>query len=157
MYIHAIRKTSISLKQLKLATLLFTLGSIPGLAFASGFHHHERIEHRIEEMHEKLKITAEQEALWSKVDQAMREDAKTMDGLTQARADHAKDMTAIDDLKSYGEITTAHADGINRLIPVFSDLYATMSDAQKKSADTLFRHGEHKHGKHHNHKMSVEN
>jgi hypothetical protein len=51
-------------------------------------------------------------------------------------------MTAVDDLKSYGEIANAHADGIKKFIPVFESLYASMSDAQKKSADTLFRrHG----------------
>ncbi len=57
---------------------------------------------------------------------------------------HAKGMTAVDDLKSYGEITEARADGVKKLIPVFSDLYASMSDAQKKEADNLFRHGERK-------------
>ena len=129
------------------AALITCLGFAPGLALAGEKHHHEvRVEERIKDMHEKLKITAEQEALWGKVEQSMREDAKTMDVLTQARVDHAKDMTAVDDLKSYGEITTAHADGIKKLTPVFADLYASMSDQQKKDADVLFRHIDHKHG-----------
>jgi hypothetical protein len=50
-------------------------------------------------------------------------------------------MTAVGDLKSYGEIIDAHADGIKKLIPVFTALYASMSDAQKKAADTCFRQG----------------
>jgi hypothetical protein len=70
-----------------------------------------------------------------------------MDALTQARIDHAKDRTAVDDLKSYGEITEAHAEGIKHLTPVFADLYASMSDTQKKEADNFFRHGDH-HGGH---------
>jgi hypothetical protein len=78
----------------------------------------------------------------------MRDNAKTMDTLTQARMARAADMTAVDDLKSYGEITDAHADGIKKLTPVFADLYASMSDPQKKVADTLFRHGDRKHGAH---------
>src|SRR5208337_3332364 len=92
-------------------------------------------------------ITAAQEAQWAKVAEVMRDDAKSMDSLTQARADHAKDMTAVEDLKSYGEIAEAHAEGIKKLTPMFADLYASMSDAQKKEADTLFRHGDkiHKH------------
>jgi hypothetical protein len=69
-----------------------------------------------------------------------------MDALTQARVDHAKDLSAVDDLKSYGEITDAHANGIKKLTPVFADLYASMSDVQKKEADNLFRNGDHKHG-----------
>ena len=52
-------------------------------------------------------------------------------------------MTAIDDLKSYSEIADAHADGLKKFIPAFEPLYAGMSDAQKKSADTLFRQHAH--------------
>jgi protein CpxP len=53
----------------------------------------------------------------------MLDDAKTMDALTQIRVDHAKDMTAVDDLKSFGEIADAYANGIKKMIPVFADLY----------------------------------
>jgi hypothetical protein len=107
--------------------------------------HEDRTEFRIKDMHAKLKITSLQEEHWAKVKQTMLDDAKTMDALTQARVDHAKDMTAVDDLKSYGEITDAHANGIKKLTTVFADLYADMSDVQKKEADNLFRHGDHKH------------
>ena len=106
--------------------------------------HEDRTEVRIKDMHAKLKITSLQEEQWAKVKQAMLDDAKTMDALTQARVNHAKDMTAVDDLKSYGEITDAHANGIKKLPPVFADLYANMSDVQKKEADYLFCHGDHK-------------
>ena len=140
-----------SVRLIAAATLLATLAFAPGVVLAAGKDAHEdRAELRIKDMHAKLKITAAQEAQWGKVAQAMRDDAKTMDALTKARADHAKDMTAVDDLKSYGEITDAHADGIKKLTPVFADLYASMTDAQKKEADALFRHGGHEHG----HKMS---
>lgn len=129
------------------ATLAAMLVFAPGMAVAADKDAHEdRTELRIKDMHAKLKITSTQEEQWAKVAQAMLDDAKTMDALTQARADHAKTMTAIDDLKSYSEIADTHANGIKKLIPVFADLYAGMSDAQKKEADTLFRKGDHKHG-----------
>ena len=35
----------------------------------------------------------------------------------------------------------AHADGIKKFTPAFETLYVSMSDAQKKDADALFRHG----------------
>jgi hypothetical protein len=125
--------------------LVATLAFAPGIVFATDKDAHEdRAELRIKDMHTKLKITSAQEEKWAKVAQAMLEDAKTMDALTQTRADHAKDTTAIDDLKSYGEITDAHANGIKKLTPVFADLYASMSDSQKKEADNLFREGDHK-------------
>jgi hypothetical protein len=128
--------------------LIATVAFAPALVSATDkVVHEDRAELRIKDMHKQFKITAEQEALWTKVTQVMRDDAKTMDTLTQARIDRAKDMTAVDDLKSYGEITEAHADGIKHMTPVFADLYASMSDAQKKVADNFFRHGDH-HGGH---------
>ena len=108
--------------------------------------HEDRAEQRVTNMHAKLKITPPQEAQWAMVATIMREDAKSMDTLTQARADHAKAMTAVDDLVSYGEIAEAHAAGIKRLTPAFATLYASMSDAQKLEADKLFRRGDLKSG-----------
>jgi hypothetical protein len=134
------------------AAIVATLSFAPTAVLAAGRDAHEdRAELRITDMHAKLKITAAQEAQWTRVAQAMREDAKSMDALTQARADHVKDMTAVDDLKSYGEIADAHANGIKKLTPVFAVLYAGMSDEQKKEADDLFRHGDHQRG----HKASM--
>ncbi len=102
----------------------------------------DRVEARIKELHTKLKITPAQEELWKNVVQVMRDNAKTMEALIKTRSEKAGAMTAVDDLKSYSEIAEAHADGLRKFIPAFEPLYAGMSDAQKKSADTLFRqHG----------------
>jgi len=136
------------------ATLVFA----PCLVLAADkVAHEDRAELRIKDMHAMLKITSAQEEQWAKVAEVMRENGKTMDTLTQARVDHAKDRNAVGDLKSYGEIAEAHAEGIRKLTPLFADLYASMSDAQKKEADTLFRHGYHEHGGHkhkHSHKKA---
>ena len=88
----------------------------------------------------RLRITQAQEEPWSKVAHVMRENGKQMDALTKTRAEQAN-MTAIDDLKSYGEITDAHADGIKRFTSSFKPLYESMPDAQKKAADAVFRNG----------------
>lgn len=129
------------------AALVATLAFAPGVVLAADKDAHmDRTELRIKDLHSELKITAAQEVQWAKVAQAMRDDAKTMDALTQERFDHAKDMTAVDDLKSYGDITEARADGVKKLTPVFADLYSSMSDAQKKQADAVFRHGDRKRG-----------
>jgi len=114
--------------------------SEPGMATAGKASKTERVEARIKELHTKLKITPAQKELWNDVTQVMRDNAKTMEALIKARSEEANTMTAIDDLKSYGEIVEAHADGIRKFIPAFEPLYAGMSDAQKKAADTLFRH-----------------
>jgi hypothetical protein len=144
----------VSARLITAATLVTTLAFAPAVVFAADkVAHEDRAELRIKDMHAKLKITTAEEDQWAKVAAVMRDNAKTMDTLTQARVDHAKDMTAVDDLKSYGEIAEAHAAGIKKLTPVFADLYASMSDAQKKEADTLFHHGDRKHGHKHGHGM----
>ena len=145
--------TYASLRFITAATLVATLLSAPEVVFATDKDAHEdRTELRIKEMHAKLKITSAQEEQWAKVAQAMLDDAKTMDALTQIRVDHAKDMTAVDDLKSFGEIADAYANGIKKMTPVFTDLYASMSDAQKKEADAFFRYGYEKHSHKNSHK-----
>jgi len=145
--------TYVSLRFITAATLVATLVFAPGVVLAIDKDAHEdRTELRIKEMHAKLKITPAQEEQWAKVAQVMLDDAKTMDALTQIRVDHAKNMTAVDDLKSFGEIADAYANGIKKMTPVFADLYASMSDAQKKEADAFFRYGYEKHSHKNSHK-----
>jgi protein CpxP len=103
----------------------------------------DRTEAHIKDLQSKLKITPAQEDLWKKVTDVMRDNAKTMEALHQTRVEKAKTMTTVEDLKSYSEITQAHADGLKNFIPAFEALYASMSDDQKKDADTLFRYGGH--------------
>jgi hypothetical protein len=120
---------------------------VAAIAFASGpviaakASVEDRVEARITNMHAKLKITQAQEVQWANVAQVMRDNEKAVEPLIKARKENAKTMTAVDDLKSYGEITDAHADGIKKFTPVFATLYAGMSDNQKQEADALFRHG----------------
>ena len=122
------------------AIIAFASGSVMA-AKASVQDRVDRVEARITDMHAKLKITAAQEDQWGKVAQVMRDNEKAIEPLIKARKENSKTMTVVDDLKSYGEITDAHADGIKKFTPVFATLYDSMSDAQKKQADTLFRHG----------------
>jgi len=107
----------------------------------------DRTEAHIKDLQAQLKITPAQEELWNKVTKVMRDNAKSMEALHQARVEKAKTMTTVEDLKSYSEITQAHADGLKNFIPVFEALYASMSDEQKKDADTLFRYGSHRKAK----------
>ncbi len=98
----------------------------------------DRVEARIKDLHSKLKITESQEEQWNKVAQVMRENAAEMAPLVQARREQRNTLNAVEDLKSYSRITEAHAAGLNRFIPVFEALYASMTDDQKKIADTVF-------------------
>ena len=111
----------------------------------------ERVEAQIKHLHEKLGITAAQEDKWKDVAQVMRDNADKLTSLAKARSENAKTTTAVDDLKSYAAITEAHETGIEKLLPVFTTLYDSMSDAQKKAADEEFRHHHEEGHEHHHH------
>ncbi|MDB5405107.1 MAG: hypothetical protein JWL84_19 [Rhodospirillales bacterium] len=100
----------------------------------------DRVEAHIKQLHDQLKITPAQEPSWQTVAQVMRENAKRVSELSEQREKQEATATAIDDLKSYAAIADAHAEGVRKLIPPFEALYDSMSDAQKRIADEVFRH-----------------
>ncbi len=108
------------------------------------------IDALIDHLHDSFKVTPQQETLWQNVAKVMRENALTLSNLAKARSEHAKTATAVDDLKSYAEISEAHAAGTKRLIKVFQTLYDSMSPEQKSAADAEFRDHfrEHQHHAH---------
>jgi len=98
----------------------------------------QHVEDRIQTLHDKLGITSTQETEWSAVAQAMRDNESAVGQLIQVRHQDPANMTAIDDLQSYENITQAHADGLKKLIVAFQTLYTDMPDHQKKIADEVF-------------------
>ncbi|CAG4895098.1 Spy/CpxP family protein refolding chaperone [Paraburkholderia gardini] len=97
------------------------------------------VEERISELHSELKITPDQEPQWAKVADSMRDNARTMHDLFEARHNSMANETAVENLKSWGDIAQAHADGNKTLLAAFQPLYDSMPDAQKKIADRVFR------------------
>lgn len=97
------------------------------------------VDARIASLHKRLKITAAQEPQWQQVAQVMRDNAAQIEKLVSERNAKIKTMTAVDNLQTYSDIAQAHADGLKKLVPVFDTLYGSMSDAQKKIADGVFR------------------
>lgn len=106
-----------------------------------------KVERHIKSLHEKLKITPAEESQWADVAKTMRDNAKDLDKAIDKREANINNATAIDNLNAYGDIAQAHADAVKKLSAVFSPLYASMSDDQKKVADEVFAHRSHK-GKH---------
>ena len=104
---------------------------------------HTPVDTRINNLHARLQITADQETLWQPVAQVMRDNAGTMDSLRQSRMANANNMSAVEDLRSYGQVVDAHADGIKKLTSAFEALYNSMSDTQKHNADLIFRSDTH--------------
>lgn len=100
----------------------------------------ERVEARIKDLHARLQITPAQETQWNGVAQAMRDNAKAIEAVAADRKQKIATMNAVDDLRSYESLAQTHADGMKKLVSAFTPLYDSMSDSQKKTADTLFRH-----------------
>lgn len=101
----------------------------------------DHAEARIKELQGSLKITGAQEKLWNNLTQVMRDNAKEMDALTKDMRDTSKTMNAVEHMKFHSQITEAHLSQVKKFIPPFEELYASMSDEQKKSADTVFQKG----------------
>ncbi len=96
------------------------------------------VEANIAALHQKLQITPAQETHFSSVANVMRENARAGARAPQPPPTNA---TAVDDLRAeiqYDEIELA---GLKRLLPALEALYSTLSPAQKKTADMIFRQG----------------
>jgi protein CpxP len=100
----------------------------------------ETVEQRIASLHDKLMITAGEEASWEGVAKVMRENSAAIEKLVVAKKAQMPDkMTAIDDLVTYQAFAQAHVDGLQKLTAVFGTLYNAMPDTQKAVADEVFR------------------
>jgi protein CpxP len=97
-----------------------------------------RVEIRITELHNQFHIAPAQEAQFKDYADVMRSNAQGMQALFQERA-QIPDTTAITELRWYARLTAAHAERLNKLVPVFETLYQSMSDQQKKAADKVFQ------------------
>jgi periplasmic protein CpxP/Spy len=49
---------------------------------------------------------------------------------------------ALDDLKAVEQLAEVQANGLKKLVPAFQSLYESLSDQQKKTADTVFGRGQ---------------
>jgi protein CpxP len=120
----------------------------PAAKTASGPTVEARVDRRAAQMHEQLKITAAQETAWSAFAQAMRDNVSATDEGYKQRSASLPTMSAADNMRNFAQIEQARAQGVQNMATTFQALYDTLSDDQKKTADTLFRHyGEHR-GRH---------
>jgi LTXXQ motif family protein len=100
------------------------------------------VEARIKNLHKQLHITEVQKPQWDALATVMRDNAQAMVDLQKQRAVDSQSMSAVEVIKSYESVIEAHESGMKKFVPPFEALYNTMSDAQKKTADSLFRNRE---------------
>ena len=96
------------------------------------------VEANIASLRQKLQITPAQEAQFSAVANVMRDNARA-----GASAPHQPpaNATAVDDLRAEIQYDEVELAGLKRLLPALEALYSTLSPAQKKTADAVFRQG----------------
>lgn len=99
----------------------------------------QRVERRVRDWHDRLRITPAQEGQWSAFATVMRENMQRMEAMHAEQRQAAATMTALDDMRSYARVTQAHADEIQRLIGPFEALYNSLSPEQRQIADQAFR------------------
>jgi protein CpxP len=97
------------------------------------------VDRRIDALRSQLAITSAQTPRWTAFAQAMRENAQSTDALFAQRAGAVASMSAVDNMHDYARIARAYADNTERLAAAFDSLYASLSETQKRAADTIFR------------------
>ena len=100
----------------------------------------ERVDQRAAKMHAHLKITPAQDSAWNAFAQVMRDNVTATDDAYKQRSASLQTMSAPDNMRNFAEIEQARAQGVQKLAATFQTLYDTLSDDQKKIADTMFRH-----------------
>ncbi len=96
------------------------------------------VEANIASLHQRLQITPAQEAQFNALANVMRQNARA-----EASAPHAPaaNTSAVNSLRAeiqYDEIELA---GMKRFLPALEALYATLSPAQKQTANAVFNQG----------------
>jgi hypothetical protein len=94
------------------------------------------VEADIAQLHQRLAITPAQEPRFAAVAEIMRENARAAAQLRPPANESA--VEALRMAIQYGEQDLA---GMKRLLPALQALYASLSPAQQRAADTVFRQG----------------
>ncbi len=111
----------------------------------------DHLERHIKHLHDKLRITAEQEASWQGVVKAMRDNEAATVDLFRKNHQEGKMLTAPESLDAHIMMAEARTAGLKNTAAAVKALYGELSDEQKKAADEAFTHFGHpmmEHGEH---------
>jgi hypothetical protein len=96
------------------------------------------VEANIASLHQRLQITPAQEAQFNAVANVLRQNARAEASAPQSPPANA---SAVDHLRAEIQYDEVELAGMKRLLPTMEALYATLSPAQRQTADTIFRQG----------------
>ena len=98
-------------------------------------------EARIRYLHDRLRITAEQEDAFAVVAQVLRDTVRNFVPLLKERLRSVTYGTAPELLGAYRSLGEGQVDALKRVIDAFEPLYGRLSESQKKIADAVLREG----------------
>jgi protein CpxP len=98
----------------------------------------QNVDANIASLHQRLQITPAQEPQFSAFANVMRENARAEASLPHGPPPNA---TAVDGLRAFIQYNEVELAGLKKLLPTLEALYAALSPAQKKTADTVFMQG----------------
>jgi periplasmic protein CpxP/Spy len=96
---------------------------------------------RIKYLHDRLRISPEQEALWAEVALAIRDNAHEITPFLRERLRASTSGSALDILHSYDALGNAQLNSLNKFTAAFEPSYDGLSEGQKKIADAVLRQG----------------
>jgi periplasmic protein CpxP/Spy len=96
----------------------------------------DEVEQEITEMRDRLLITPAQQQQFDAFAEIMRGNARELDELMRQQT-QKPNKNAVDDMRFYLQFTEAQAEGLKRLLPAFQALYDSLTDQQKRAADSV--------------------
>jgi hypothetical protein len=98
----------------------------------------QNVEANIASLHQRLQISPAQEAQFNALANVMRQNARAEASAPQAPPPSA---SAVDYLRAEIQYDEVELAGLKRFLPALEALYATLSPAQRQTANTIFREG----------------
>jgi hypothetical protein len=99
----------------------------------------QMVDQRIADMRSQLHITHAQEPHWDRFAAVMRSNARALDRDYRRRGERLDSMSALENMESYARIERRRSTDVQRLVPAFRALYASLTPEQRHAADELFR------------------
>ena len=96
----------------------------------------DRVEKHIADLQRRMRITPAQQPQWDALTAIMRQNARHQETLHSSAATA---RSATDMLRAYAATVQGHAADMQRLVPAFDALYATMTPDQRAAADRVFQ------------------
>ena len=98
----------------------------------------QNAEANIASLHQRLQITPAQETQFNAVANVLRQNARAEASAPQSPPANA---SAVDHLRAEIQYDEVELAGMKRFLPALEALYATLSPAQRQTADAIFRQG----------------